>query len=280
MPDYPLFADGQRATSLITSPGGLDSTSGVELTASATIGTNGPRVILTEGALGTTPFTCGGIIVSVMGITSGKHFITLWPDLTTATPLVERMMLGAARVSTNLLSSMGGQYYYWPITIPGITALYGSVSSSVASAKVKVACTLLGQGSLMPDPLSRVTTYGTTGTAGTQVTMATANTLARSTIITATTRHTRLVMVAMSMRGLAVGTTNAGRYLWNLEVSSANQVLIPWQPGQVHATSDQIAQSVFGPYPCHIPAGTQINISCQKSGNNTIDPEFAVYGIS
>lgn len=176
--------------------------------------------------------------------------------------------------------------YYFPIYMPAGVRVAARVQSTAADRVFDVVLNTVSAEFMAGYPLGgSVTTYGANAADSGGVTVdpgGTAHTKgAWSEITSATTRPMRQVLIVIG--GIANTTKTACTWLIDVGVgaSGSETVLLSNLFTRTNTTTDEIAPSIFGPFPVSIPTGTRIAARAQCSIIDASDRLFdmCIYGI-
>ncbi len=164
-----------------------------------------------------------------------------------------------------------------PVRVPKGSRLAGKCSAA-AGGTFQMALTGIAKGPFGDIGCTEGIGYGISTSQGTAIDCGgSINTKGGWTQITAaTTRHIRYLM-AMISNNNNTALTDAG-YLMDIGIgaSSSETAIFPNLLFQGTSSFDTMNPSVFGPFPCDIPAGSRLAVRGQSSINNASDRVFDI----
>jgi hypothetical protein len=255
MSDFPLWSAGS-GVEVITTPDTSQS-GGKELTKSGTANTKSSYTELNAS----TSRAYGGFIVQLCSNGTANEVTTALVDIA----------FGTTVVVSNLLCF--GDYIpynsntiYFPISIPSGTQIQARLQQRLSQGTPSIQMWGVPFDPLMPSPMGRVTTYGasTADSGGVEVDCGvTPNSKVRTQIVASTTNPMKHMIVCIG----DVGVTARGlsKFLFDIEIGAGDEII--YQGLTLRGNTFEELFPTHFQFPVNLPAGTEININAQSSGN-------------
>lgn len=269
MGDWPVLVDGQRFESSTTS-----------LSAGTAVTTTGLNAKGSWTTVATPSFAGTGFNLVVVCAQAGREILM---DLGIgATPDI---ILNDFYLSPGSVGGIGRSVYL-PIPLVAGQPLKARFQTTATGTIPTVSATVIDGGYTGAPPLGLTSTYGadTTSTGGTAIDAgAVANTKGLWVEMTpATARQHRSLMMVVGTGGNLGMSTGSFSFDIGIGTSGSERVLIADLCGETSAGDDLYAPNHYGPWPCHIPAGSRLVVRSSSTITDATDRvmDVVLYGMS
>jgi hypothetical protein len=283
MATWAAYPDGGYTVSGL-SQANEDAVTATNITANATANQKGTTPTQLYGS---TPFAAAGLYVRMPSIgASGQHMFDIMVGPSLAEQVIIPNIYRYAPAAT-----AGGLQWYFPIAIPEGTRISVRSQASTGGATTSMTVGIQSAGFSAGPPRSRVQAIGAVTTNATRGTLVPLDTTAGAlgtwqalcsdaggATPDLTTAPIEELMLDFQIIGLAV---NARRLVdIGIGPNGSVQLLIQNIPLVDHANPDLLLNPFIGPFPCSLPAGTQLNVRQRCNITTAVMLDCTAYGVS
>lgn len=260
MPDWPQYADTQLTQWWTQTPRTFPGTEGTVLNPWSTAFTKGAWKVLHAA----TTYDASGVVISIISTNSNMYGLLdlgfmVGVTSTVIIPDVPYATIGAGRVGYELC---------FPISVPAGTKVVARISGHTTTPYLTAAVRYYMMGTDCSSPLGIVTNLGAqlaTGTGKILTAPVSAGALSAWTLLGTTTYPLEQIMLCM----LSTSTIwSSGFTLVNIGIGSTQEVVARDLVFTANLSPDMFPNPYMGPFPCHIPANTDVYVQYQTSAIN------------